>query len=68
MAVEKMTITQISREYGVHTNTVRNWLKVGAVSGTKDSYGFWLIPRADVVRLMERRRQMAEEKGRLANG
>jgi len=68
MAIEQMTITQISREYGVHSNTVRNWLKVGAVSGTKDSYGFWLIPRADVVRLLEKRRQKIEENARLAKG
>ncbi len=68
MAKEQMTITEISREYGVHANTVRNWLKVGAVSGTKDRYGFWLIPKADVSRLLEKRRQQIEEKARFAKG
>ena len=68
MATDKMTITEICREYGVHANTVRNWLKVGAVSGTKDRYGFWLIPRADVSRLLEKRRQKIEENARFAKG
>ena len=68
MAKEQMSITEISREYGVHANTVRNWLKMGAVSGTKDRYGFWLIPKADVSKLMEKRRHREEESERHANG
>ncbi len=52
---ERLTISQIVKTYGVHGNTVRNWLMVGAVAGRKDSAGRWLIRRAAVEKLMARR-------------
>ena len=53
--IERLTITAIAKIYGVHVNTVRNWLTVGAVAGTKDSTGRWLIRRAAVEKLMANR-------------
>lgn len=52
---EHLTIPEISKAYGVHVNTVRNWLTVGAVAGKKDSAGRWLIRRAAVEKLLARR-------------
>ena len=52
---EHLTIPEISKAYGVHVNTVRNWLTVGAVTGMKDSAGRWLIRRAAVEKLLARR-------------
>ena len=52
---EHLTISEIVKTYGVHVNTVRNWLTVGAVAGKKDSAGRWLIRRAAVEKLMTRR-------------
>ena len=58
---ERLTISQIVKTYGVHSNTVRNWLTVGAVAGKKDSAGRWLIRRAAVEKLLARR--MAKTDG-----
>ena len=55
--IERLTITAVAKTYGVHVNTVRNWLTLGAVAGVKDSSGRWLIRRADVEKLMARRTQ-----------
>ena len=52
---EHLTISEIVKTYGVHVNTVRNWLTVGAVAGKKDSAGRWLIRRAAVEKLLARR-------------
>ena len=57
---EHMTISEISKTYGVHVNTVRNWLSVGAVAGKKDSAGRWLIRRAAVEKLLARRAAKAD--------
>ena len=52
---ERMTITAVAKTFGVHVNTVRNWLTIGAVAGAKDSSGRWLIRRDAVEKLMVRR-------------
>lgn len=52
MAREMLSINQAAARYGVHPNTVRRWLKVGAVSGTKNCFGYWLIPVKDIERVM----------------
>ena len=52
---ERLTISQIAKTFGVHVNTVRNWLTIGAVAGVKDSTGRWLIRRDAVEKLMVRR-------------
>lgn len=58
---EHLTISEIAKAYGVHVNTVRNWLTVGAVAGKKDSSGRWLIRRAAVEKLLARRTAKTNE-------
>lgn len=55
--IERLTISQVAKIFGVHVNTVRNWLTIGAVAGVKDSSGRWLIRRDAVEKLMARRTQ-----------
>ena len=64
---ERLTISQISKICGVHINTVRNWLTVGAVGGTKDSSGRWLIRRDAVENLLVRRASKTTDGGAVSD-
>ncbi len=65
--IERLTITAVAKTYGVHVNTVRNWLTIGAVAGVKDSAGRWLIRRADVEKLLARRTQKSADDSAISD-
>jgi excisionase family DNA binding protein len=41
--VAGMTISEASRAWGVHRDTVKAWIKAGKVDATKDNGGVWRI-------------------------
>ena len=65
--IERLTIPAVSKLYGVHINTVRNWLTIGAVAGVKDSSGRWLIRRDAVEKLMARRSRKTADDCAVSN-
>lgn len=38
-----MTISEAARRWGAHRDTVKRWVRSGAVEATKDNVGVWRI-------------------------
>ncbi len=54
-------ITDASEKFNVHPNTIRRWIRLGAVAATKNEKGFWLVSKAEIKKLLSAR------SARLAN-
>lgn len=57
-----MTLREVAEACGVKVRTVREWLKIGRIRGTKSLSGYrWIIAESEVSRIIGER-QKDEDK------
>ena len=59
-----ISIADASTKYNIHPNTIRRWIKLGAVAATKDANGFWLVSKSAVRKLLSSRLMKLEKAAR----
>ena len=57
---DKISISDASAKFDIHPNPIRNWIRRGAVSATKDENGFWLLSKSEIRKLLSARRKKLE--------
>ena len=58
---DQISISDASTKYDIHPNTIRRWIKLGAVAATKDDNGCWQISKSEVKKLLAARLKKLEK-------
>ncbi len=59
-----ISISDASEKFSVHPNTVRRWIRVGAIVADKDENGFWIVSKTEIRKLLSSRQKKLEKINR----
>ena len=58
------SISDVAEKFSMHPNTIRRWIRLGAIVTDKDENGFWIVSKKEIKKLLLSRQKKLEKINR----